>query len=400
MSDSDDPKLPGAQVTPPLAPPLAQPDDPDDESPTIQISPGSAARDESSPRWSGSATVPPPGTPRRRTGLSSDDEDTYDLPADEDYGPTFRERLRVWRSRWRRPAVVAAPTQAPAQRPPAAPAPRPPHPPIPGPPPGWYGPPPGYPPPGGPPTRWQQAPPGGPPTGRQQGPPTWAGQRGAQGPPAAPPDRRTRPSGRRPSSNRPPVNPYPPAPPAPRRRRRRWPWWMLFWLIAIAACCGGVTLWGRPFIDEYPASIANEADVPGLTRSTDAGRQRTADKLLTSVESEQWDEESVTVLYTDQRQRGATLLATTRFVFDPEKALTDRFATLTGELQIKGDAEVEAGALGGYRRCGTGTLNNRTVAVCGWADHGSLAVGVFGGRSVTEAAQLLDAIRPAVLKRG
>jgi hypothetical protein len=175
---------------------------------------------------------------------------------------------------------------------------------------------------------------------------------------------------------------------------------MLFWLLATVACCGGITLWGRPFIDEYPASIANEADVPGLTRSNDAGRQRTADQLLGTVESEQWDEQSVTVLYTDQRQRGTTLLATTRFVLDPEKDLTDRFAKLTGQLQIKGDAEVEAGDLGGYRRCGTGTLNGRTVAVCGWADHGSLAVGVFGGRSVTEAAQLLDTIRTAVLKRG
>jgi hypothetical protein len=174
---------------------------------------------------------------------------------------------------------------------------------------------------------------------------------------------------------------------------------MLFWLLAFAACCGGVTLWGRPFIDEYPASITADADVPGLSRSTDANRQQVADQLLGAVESEQWDEESVSVLYTDQRQRGATLLATTRFVFDPEKDLTASFTRLSDRLKIREDAAVDAGDLGGHQRCGTGTLNGRTVAVCGWADHGSLAVLVTAGRSVPETAALLGTVRGAVLKR-
>jgi hypothetical protein len=166
------------------------------------------------------------------------------------------------------------------------------------------------------------------------------------------------------------------------------------------ACCGGVTLWGKTYVDQYPASIAAEADVPGLARSKDDARQKTADSLLGKVESEQWDEASYSVLYTDSRSRGTTLLATTRFIVDPEKDLTARFADLTGELKITGDAEVDAGPLGGYKRCGTGSLNGRGVAVCGWADHGSLAVAVFGNRSVDESSALLDTIREAVLKRG
>lgn len=350
MPDQDDPKLPAVPVTP------AAPDPGDDESPTIRIS-GETAQNESQPRWSGSATVPPPGTPRRRPGLR-DDEDTYDLPVDDDYGPTLRERFRVWRSGRRRPAQVAPPHQAqPPQLPPGV---RPDHTRMAPPPPGWYGPPPG------------------------------------------PPQSRSNAGGRRP-----PVNPHPyrqpyaaPRPPAPRRRRRRWPWWLLFWFLLAATCCGGVTLWGKPFIDEYPASIAAEADVPGLSRSKDDGRQKTADALLGKVESEQWDEASYAVLYTDSRQRGATLLATSRFVWDPEKDLTARFATLTGDLKITGDAEVDAGTLGGYKRCGAGTLAGRSVSVCGWADHGSLAVGIFGNRSVDESSALLDTIRGAVLKRG
>jgi hypothetical protein len=370
MSDRDDPKLPGAQVTP--AVPASEPDPSDDESPTIRIS-GEESR-TAEPRWSGSATVPPPGTPRRRSGLRDDDEDTYDLPADDDYGPTLRERFRVWRSGRRRVAQVAPPPQPPTRSMPSQGPPQglPQGPP----PPGWYG------------------PPTGPPT-------SWAGQRGAYGPPPGHPPR-PQDQRRRAQPSRPPVNPYPYAAPpaAPRRRRRRWPWWLLFWFLAAVACCGGATLWARPFTEEYPASIAAEADVPGLTHSTDSARQKTADQLLGKVESEQWDEGSLSVLYTDNRQRGATLLATTRFIWNPKKDLTARFADLTGDLKTTGDAEVDAGPLGGYKRCGTGTLSGRTVAVCGWADHGSLAVGVFGNRSVDESSTLLDTIRGAVLKRG
>jgi hypothetical protein len=175
---------------------------------------------------------------------------------------------------------------------------------------------------------------------------------------------------------------------------------MLFWLLMFAACCGGVTLWGRPFVAEYPAGIVADADVPGLSRSTDAARQRVADQLLGLVESEQWDEQSVSVLYTDERRRGATLLATTRFVYDPEKDLAAGFTRLSQQLKIKNETVVDAGELGGFGRCGTGTLNNRGVALCGWADHGSLAVLVTAGRSVDETAQLMGTVRTAVLDRG
>jgi hypothetical protein len=393
MSDSDLPKLPGAQVTPPLP---AAADDADDESPTIRID---GVDGETTARWSGSATVRPPGSPASTRRVDTSDEDAY-LPAD-DYGPTVRERLGAWRVRRRqraaarsaaaaRPAAGAAGASGtralPATPPGTRALPQPPQ--LPGPPPGWYGPPPGY----------------APPTGYL--PP--AGHQGHQrrGTPAHPV--RQNPPGRRPGggptssrpANRPPVNPYPYPPAPPRRRRRRWPWWMLFWLLAFAACCGGVTLWARPFIDEYPASITADADVPGLSRSTDAGRQRVANQLLGVVESEQWDEESVAVLYTDQRQRGATLLATTRFVVDPKKDLTASFTRLSAQLKIREDAAVDAGDLGGFQRCGTGTLNGRTVAVCGWADHGSLAVLVTAGRSVPETATLLGTVRGAVLDRG
>jgi hypothetical protein len=38
--------------------------------------------------------------------------------------------------------------------------------------------------------------------------------------------------------------------------------------------------------------------------------------------------------------------------------------------------------------------------VCGWADHGSLATGVFTRRSVDDSATLLERIRGTIVSRG
>jgi hypothetical protein len=383
MSDQEQPRLPAET-------------DADDESPTIDITrhveaggaagagaaaggaagaagaggAGAAAGGARTERWTGSARVPAPGTGRRRDAhlRRDDDENTLDLPEDDYPGPSLWER---WRSRRRRLAAAApAPAAPPATRQaPAHPAPRqrtrPP-----------AGPPPGYP----------AYPPGWPPGyGPQHGPHGPHGPHHGYGP--------GRPYG-------PPYEPRYGPPPPPLRRRRRWPWWMLFFLLASAVCCGGCVTWARPYVDEYPATILTEADVPGLTRSTDAARGRAADELLALIESEQIDEQSVRLLYNDQRQRSATVVATTRFVLDPKKDLTDRFTKLTAKLKLTGIRAVDSGELGGYQQCAAGSLNGRSAAVCGWADHGSLAVGVFPGRSVDDAAALLDTIRGTVLKRG
>jgi hypothetical protein len=172
-------------------------------------------------------------------------------------------------------------------------------------------------------------------------------------------------------------------------------------VILPAGCCGGVVLWARPYVDEYPASIAAEAEVPGLSpiASVDPARRRAADQVLAKVESDQIDEQSTTLLYADDRQRMVAVLVTTRFVKDPGRDLTDRFTKLAEPLRLGPAKSVEAGPLGGYEQCAAGSYANKKAAVCGWADHGSLGVGVFTGRSVDDAAELLRTIRASIVKR-
>jgi hypothetical protein len=157
--------------------------------------------------------------------------------------------------------------------------------------------------------------------------------------------------------------------------------------------------WAKPYVKEYPASIVAEASIPGLRATSDAARRKAGEQLLHAITSDQIDEDAVSLLWTDTRQRGVTLAVTTRFVNHPDSDLADRFADLTQSLKLTGVQEIDPGALGGYERCATGTSAGRTATVCGWADHGSLAVGVFAGRNVSEAAGLLNTIRATVVKR-
>jgi hypothetical protein len=60
---------------------------------------------------------------------------------------------------------------------------------------------------------------------------------------------------------------------------------------------------------------------------------------------------------------------------------------------------VEAGSLGGTMQCGTTASTDGDISVCGWADHGSLAVALFPGRTEDESAALMRTFRDAAQKR-
>ena len=50
-------------------------------------------------------------------------------------------------------------------------------------------------------------------------------------------------------------------------------------------------------------------------------------------------------------------------------------------------------------KCGTTKSDGTDMPVCGWADHGSLALAMFPGRTETDSAKLLQDIRSAAQTR-
>ncbi|MEU7872699.1 hypothetical protein [Dactylosporangium sp. NPDC049140] len=230
--------------------------------------------------------------------------------------------------------------------------------------------------------------PAAPPQRQQQPPPR------IQYVPVVPPGYGPMPPGYRPG-------PFPP-PPQFRRRRRKWPWVMLFLLVLCAGCCGGSYAWARPWWVQYPASVNVDAGVAGLTRLTDAGSKKTAEQLQTALTSDHLDEAGFTVAYQDTNDGRAKILVfgATRLVTDPSRDLEASLQKLGTKIQVQNVREVDPGVLGGEQRCAASRLDGRAATVCGWADHGVIAIAVFAGKTVDEASRSMQSIRAAIVNRG
>jgi hypothetical protein len=84
----------------------------------------------------------------------------------------------------------------------------------------------------------------------------------------------------------------------------------------------------------------------------------------------------------------------------PERDLDLAFRLLTDDsARVEDLHAVPAGELGGIMKCGTSPADDGPMAICGWADHGSLAVAMFPGRTVTESAELLRGLRAVIEHR-
>jgi len=185
-------------------------------------------------------------------------------------------------------------------------------------------------------------------------------------------------------------------------KRRKWPWVLLIMAMLCLGCCGGCAAWVQPYFQQYPASATVTATVTGLTVVNDPALTTEANRLRReSVETEQFGEGRFTVVYGDagDRQRRVVLFGATRFIQNSGKDLDAALDRLGPSVALANRREVDPGAMRGEQRCGTGRFRNTAVAVCGWADHGSIGIALFTGRDVDASALLLHQIRSATIQR-
>ena len=168
----------------------------------------------------------------------------------------------------------------------------------------------------------------------------------------------------------------------------------------IAGCCGGIVKVGKPYADQWPASVASPPTVAGLVQVKDAKRSTRAKTLLNKINS--WfDQDAFTVLYADSadRRRLTTAIGVTRFIASPGSSIDDAFTAIGPSLAISDQHPVDAGATGAQARCGSGRVDGQRVIACGWADHGSLVVALFTNRSEAESAAMTRTMRKTLIKR-
>lgn len=189
----------------------------------------------------------------------------------------------------------------------------------------------------------------------------------------------------------------------PKRSRR---WWMA--MVGSVVGCGvlaaGVTLGPTSYRmwTQKDASLSTPPQAAGLTLDTTAAAKSAADDLRTVLDAGFTLDTTVAGVYGDPTSAAKSVLFAggTGFFARPERELDQVFALLDDQAGGVADVRtVDPGSLGGVMRCGAAEGSETVMTICGWADHGSLALAMFPGRTADESASLLRNLRAAVLQR-
>jgi hypothetical protein len=190
--------------------------------------------------------------------------------------------------------------------------------------------------------------------------------------------------------------------PAPRSRVRM----VVLAALLVVGLAGAAILGiaGWRVVREKDARLSTPEEVAGMRRDRTTQAQETAEYLRAALAAGVNLDSSVGAVYEDPaaRDRSVLFFGGTGLLLSPGRKLDTVFRLLADENGgVAGVREVPAGRLGGVMRCGRTTTpdGGGDMAVCGWADHGSVAAALFENRSTDDSARLLRSIRAAVQTR-
>lgn len=153
---------------------------------------------------------------------------------------------------------------------------------------------------------------------------------------------------------------------------------------------------------QQDTTLQTPGQIDALRRDDSERAASTAEYLRSALSAEVGLRETVGAVYADPADaaRSVLLFGGTALLWRPEREL-DKAIQLVGDDTgaVTDVGEVPAGELGGVMKCGTTTSTDGAIAVCGWADHGSLAVALFPGRTPADSASTMRKIRTAVQQR-
>ncbi|MFJ6199716.1 hypothetical protein [Micromonospora sp. NPDC092111] len=154
---------------------------------------------------------------------------------------------------------------------------------------------------------------------------------------------------------------------------------------------------------EKDTRLSTPDRVAGLTRDDSDRARSTADYLRSGFAADIDLDRSFGTVYRDpaDEKRPVLLFGGTTLLWQPERDLDSLFGLMADETgRVTGIREVPAGKFGGVMKCGTSSGDGGDFAICGWADHGSVAMAMLANRSVDDAAGLFRQIRDNVQTRG
>ena len=171
-------------------------------------------------------------------------------------------------------------------------------------------------------------------------------------------------------------------------------------LVAVTAgvLVAAVTGWG--IWAEKDSTLVAPAEVAGLRLDDSEDGRANADYLRTALAADVDLDQTVGAVYADSARRPVLFFGGTALIWSPDRDLDAALELISdGQGAVTGVHDVPPGRLGGTMRCGTTKTDDGDMPVCGWADHGSLALAMFPGRSESEAATLMREIRATAQTR-
>lgn len=187
--------------------------------------------------------------------------------------------------------------------------------------------------------------------------------------------------------------------PRPRSRARRIVLAVLLVVTLAGAGTLGWTAW--QITSQKDVTLTTPATIGALKLDSSDEGQDTADYLQTALSAEVSLDHAVGAVYQDTTaNHQVLLLGGTAIIWSPEKQLDAAFGLVSdNQGAVTGLHKVDAGPLGGTMKCGTTKSDDTDLSVCGWADHGCIALAMFPNRTEADAAVLLRTIRSATQKR-
>jgi hypothetical protein len=172
-------------------------------------------------------------------------------------------------------------------------------------------------------------------------------------------------------------------------------------LVAVtAAGVAALGYTGWQITSQKDATITTPPTIGALRLDESEDGKSTADYLQTALSAEVELDKAVGAVYLDGAGKNVLFLGGTGLIWTPGSDLDTAFGLITDKQgSVEGIHEVDAGDLGGTMKCGTTKSDTGSLTVCGWADHGSLALAMFVDRNEADSATLLRQIRQTTQTR-
>ncbi|MFC0002665.1 hypothetical protein [Micromonospora siamensis] len=194
----------------------------------------------------------------------------------------------------------------------------------------------------------------------------------------------------------------------PRSRGRRVALGVAGAVLTVGVVASGV--WGWQVLREKDTRVDTPARLAGLERDDSERALNTADYLRSGFAADIDLDRSFGTVYREKTNAGGTpaagagrsvlVFGGTTLLWQPERDLDSLFGLMADETgKVGGLRAVDAGDLGGVMKCGTTEGDGGDFAICGWADHGSVAMAMFPGRTVDDAGSLFRQMRAGMQTR-